>query len=139
MSPSMIFNSFLKFEIFNPGDSHKLHFQIKVCRSWQLSVENVPNDIVLRNQCTLRKKPSVGVLMKRYSQNMQPIYRKTTTPKCDFYKVALQLDEVTFLHGGSLVCIISEHLFLRMSREDCFWHTQQLFSGAAVCILVMSL
>ena len=89
MSPSMIFNSFLKFEIFNPGDSHKLHFQIKVCRSWQLSVENVPNDIVLRNLCTLRKKPSVGVLMKRYSEDVQPIYRKTPTPKCDFYKVAL--------------------------------------------------
>ena len=89
MSPSMIFNSFLKFEIFNPGDSHKLHFHIKVRRSWQLSVENIPNDIVLRNQCTLRKKPSVGVLMKRYSENMQPIYRKTPTPKCDFYKVAL--------------------------------------------------
>ena len=38
-----------------------------------------------------QKQPSRGFLIKRYSENMQQIYRRTPTPKCDFNKVALQL------------------------------------------------
>ena len=42
-----------------------------------------------------QKQPSsMGVLMKRCSENMQQIYRKFTAslpmPKCDFNEVALQ-------------------------------------------------
>ena len=37
------------------------------------------------------KQPPRGVLRKRYSENMQQIYRRTPMPKCDFNKVALQL------------------------------------------------
>ena len=37
------------------------------------------------------KQPSRGVLRKRYSENMQQIYRRTPLPKYDFNKVALQL------------------------------------------------
>ena len=36
------------------------------------------------------KQPSGGVLKKRSSENMQRIYRKTSMPKCEFNKVALQ-------------------------------------------------
>ena len=31
-----------------------------------------------------QKKPSRGVLRKRRSENMQQIYGRTPTPKCDF-------------------------------------------------------
>ena len=37
---------------------------------------------------TLQKQPSRGVLKKRYSENMQQIYRRTLMLKCDFNKVA---------------------------------------------------
>ena len=37
------------------------------------------------------KQPSRGVLIERCSENMQQIYRRTPTPKCDFNKVAKQL------------------------------------------------
>ena len=33
-----------------------------------------------------QKQPSRGVLRKRYSENMQQIYRRTSMPKCDFNK-----------------------------------------------------
>ena len=36
------------------------------------------------------KQPLRGVLLKRCSENMQQIYRRTPMPKCDFNKVALQ-------------------------------------------------
>ena len=36
-----------------------------------------------------QKQPSRGVLRKRCSENMQQIYRRTSMPKCDFNKVAL--------------------------------------------------
>ena len=32
------------------------------------------------------------VLKKRYSENMQQMYRRAPMPKCDFNKVAKQLD-----------------------------------------------
>ena len=34
---------------------------------------------------------SRGALVKRYSENMQKIYRRTPMQKCDFNKVAKQL------------------------------------------------
>ena len=39
----------------------------------------------------IQKQPSIGVLIKRCSENMQEIYRRTNMLKCDFNKVALQL------------------------------------------------
>ena len=35
-----------------------------------------------------QKGPLSGVLGKRYSENMQQIYKRTPIPKCDFNKVA---------------------------------------------------
>ena len=34
-----------------------------------------------------QKQPPSGVLRKRYSENMQQIYRRTPMPKCDFNKI----------------------------------------------------
>ena len=39
----------------------------------------------------MQKEPSRGVFKKRYSKNMQQIYRMTPMMKCDFNKVAKQL------------------------------------------------
>ena len=39
----------------------------------------------------VQKQPFRGVLLKRCSENMQQIYRRTPMPKCNFNKVALQL------------------------------------------------
>ena len=38
-----------------------------------------------------QEQPSRGVLLKRYSENRQQLYRRKSIPKCDFNKVALQL------------------------------------------------
>ena len=38
-----------------------------------------------------QKQPPGGVPRKRCSQNMQQIVRRTSMPKCDINKVALQL------------------------------------------------
>ena len=43
---------------------------------------------ILKNIC--QKQPPRDVSRKRCSENMQQIYRRTPTPKCDFSKVALQ-------------------------------------------------
>ena len=40
----------------------------------------------------VQKQPFRGVPRKRCSENMQQIYRRTSLPKCDFNKVALQQD-----------------------------------------------
>ena len=39
----------------------------------------------------IQKQPFRGVLLKRCSENMQQIYRRTPIPKYDFNKVAKQL------------------------------------------------
>ena len=39
----------------------------------------------------VQKQPSRGVLMKRCSENMQQMYRRTSVRKCDFNKVTKQL------------------------------------------------
>ena len=39
----------------------------------------------------IQKQPTIGVLRKRCSANMQQIYRRIPMPKCDFNNVALQL------------------------------------------------
>ena len=38
-----------------------------------------------------QKQPSIGVLIKRYSENMQPIVRRTPMLKCEFKKLRKQL------------------------------------------------
>ena len=46
---------------------------------------------VLNGQTKNQRQPSIGVLIKSCSENMQQIYKGTTTPKCDFSKLAKQL------------------------------------------------
>ena len=37
------------------------------------------------------KQPPIGILIERFSENMQQIYRRTPVPKCEFSKVAKKL------------------------------------------------
>ena len=53
-----------------------------------------------------QKQPSRGVLRKKYSENMQQIYRRTPIRKCDFNKVALHF---ALQHGPSPVNLL--HIF----------------------------
>ena len=39
----------------------------------------------------IQKQPPIGVFTKRWSENIQQIYRRTPMPKCDFNKVAKRL------------------------------------------------
>ena len=43
------------------------------------------------SQRCFQKQPSKGLLIERFSKNMQQIYWRTPMPKSDFNKVALQL------------------------------------------------
>ena len=65
------------------------------------------------------KEPSRGVLLKRCSENMQQIYRRTPMSKCGLNKVTLK----SHFNMGVLLyisCIFLEHLFLRTPLDDCF-------------------
>ena len=55
-------------------------------------------------------QPSIGVLKKRCSENMQHIYRRTPMPKCDFNKVAFQR-----YWNHTLACVFPVN-FLHISR-----------------------
>ena len=57
---------------------------------------------------TVQKQPFRGVLLKRCSENMQQIYRRTPIPKCDFNKVALQCNfiDIALRHGCSPVNLL---------------------------------
>ena len=61
----------------------------------------------------VQKQSSKGRLKKRYSENIQQVYRKTSMPKCDFNKVtfqlALQLHWNRIWHGCSPVNL--QHIF----------------------------
>ena len=81
----------------------------------------------------LQKQPFIGVLIKRCSENLQQIYRRTPMPKCDFNKVAKQSNfiEITLRHGSSPVILLQitrtaflKNTFACLSWDwnwDCFW------------------
>ena len=57
------------------------------------------------------KQPFIGVLRKRFSENMQQIYRRTHLPSCDFnsFKTALLLTKQLNRHGCFPVNVL--HIF----------------------------
>ena len=72
-----------KFQVMVLGTEIKGKNSVTLLRVEIVYELNLNNDI--------QKQPSRGVLSKRYSENMQQIYRRTPMLKCDFNKVALQL------------------------------------------------
>ena len=53
-----------------------------------------------------QRQPSKGVLIKRCSENMQQVYWKTSMPKFDFSKIALNFIKITLWHGCSPVNLL---------------------------------
>ena len=58
---------------------------------------------------SVQKQPFRGVLRKRYSEDMQQIYRKTSMPKCFFNKFAENFIKITLWYGYSPVNLL--HIF----------------------------
>ena len=57
-----------------------------------ISIPNKEGLVKFGKSCKKSEKlPSRDVPRKRYSENVQQIYRRTPMSKCDFNKVALQL------------------------------------------------
>ena len=66
---------------------------------------------MLYNLLNFQKHLSRGVLSKRWSENIQQIYRRKPMLKCDFNKVAKQL-YWNYTSARVLSCKFSEHLFI---------------------------
>ena len=77
-----------------------------------------------------QKQPSRGVLGKRCSENMQQIYRRTPMSNCELNK--LHFSMCVLLHMRFSACIFSEHIFLRIPPDVCFWY--RLFPTLSSCI-----
>ena len=68
--------------------------------------------------CTCQKQSSIGVVVKKCSENMQQIYWRTNVPKYDFNNVALNFIEVTLWHGCSPVNLL--HIFRTAFRKNTY-------------------
>ena len=75
----------------------------------------------------VQKQPSSGVIIKRCSENMQQIYRRTPMPECDFNKAALQLywnHTSAWVFSSKFVAYFqntfsSEHIWAAASAGTC--------------------
>ena len=54
----------------------------------------------------IQKQPFRGVLMKKCSENIQEINRRSPMPKCDFNKVVNNSIKITLRHGCSPVNLV---------------------------------
>ena len=50
-------------------------------------------DEIVNTTGTVQKQPSIGVHIKRCTENMQQVHRRITMQRCDFTKVTKQLYE----------------------------------------------
>ena len=76
--------------------------------SWKTSVLNA-----LMN---MQNHPSIGVLLKRCSENMQQIYRRTRMRKCGFNKISIKASDLGLIVFGSWVKINDKVLKLNTIR-----------------------
>ena len=72
----------------------------------------------------LQKQPPRGVLKKRYSENIQQVYRRTPMPKENTHAISIKLFynfiEIALRHGCSPVNLL--HIFRTpFSRNNCGW------------------
>ena len=91
------------------GESVKTFHQRKVLK---LYIKNFTS-------FTSKKQPSRVVLIKRFSENMQQIYSRTSMLKCDSNKVAKQL----FWNNTSawVFCKFAAYFLNTFSREKVWW------------------
>ena len=96
----------------------------------QITYDFVPKTLVCRirssyqkslQQVALQKQPSKSVLRKRYSENMQQIYRTTSMLKCDLNNIAKQSNfiEIALRHECSLVNLL--HIFRTPFPKEHLW------------------
>ena len=86
---------------------------------WDASNLDVHMQLLYIFAPNLQKQPSISVLTKRSSENMQQIFRRTPMLKCDFNNVALQL----YWNRTSVwvfPCKYFQNLFLRTPLDGCF-------------------
>ena len=85
-----------------------------------------------------QKLPSRDVLMKRCSENMEKIYRRTSIPKCDFNKVALLCNfiEIALWYVCSPVNLL--HIFRIPFPKNTFGRLLLFFRVQNHCILTFS-
>ena len=103
-----------------------------------IDINAISKEIFFKNSVSLRKRqkqPSRGVLMKRCSENMQQIYKRTPTPICDFNEVTKQL-----YWNHTLAWVISckftadfqsifssEHLWRAAPEKSFHWNPHKIF------------
>ena len=82
-----------------------------------------------------QKQPSGRVLNKRFSENMQQIYRKTPMPKCDFNRVDLQL---YWNHTSAWVFSSKSAAYFQSTfSEEQVWTaaSEEVSDNLGVCVL----
>ena len=128
------------YEIFNLQRRHLYH-RVESHRSVFRAFSKIYNKAVLTKIANgfqafltgskLQKQPSIGVLRKRCSENMQQIYRRTPVLKCDFNKVAIPLwhrsSPLNLLHISNT--FLQEHL-RRVASENTPLRSRLLKSGS---------
>ena len=69
---------------------------------------------------TYQMQPSRGVLRKRFSENMQQVYRATPMPKCNFNKVAIFKTFVfrAPLDGCFCTCVTVDYLAIQDKTKN---------------------
>ena len=75
-----------------------------------------------------QEQPSRDVLMKRYSENMQQIYRRTSIPKCNFNKVAIK---IALRHGCSPVNVL--HIFGTLFTKNISKKLLLILQAVEIC------
>ena len=83
-----------------------------------MSIENL-RDILCKttaqDMSSFQKQPSRDALRKSCSKNMQQIYRRTPMGKCDFNKVAMQ---VNYVNNASQLCKFLNLMYLKFSENS---------------------
>ena len=107
------------FIIRTPGPF--IFFKIESFRD--LFIALIPNGNLIMDSLDIlsnriQKQPSIGVLKKRCSENMQQIYRRTLMPKATILKSLFGMGVLL-----QISCIFSEHLFLVAPLVGCFWES----------------
>ena len=65
----------------------------KYNKIWEKVKNKIKKEFETKPVYNEQKQSSRGVLKKKYSKNMQQMYRRKPRSKCDFNKVALALNE----------------------------------------------
>ena len=123
----------------HPFSTHP--FSIRGWRKGALGTNGLNAKAIFQYQNGL-KHPFRGVLWKSCSENMQQMYRRTTTPKCDFNKES-NFIEIKFRHGCSPVNLLhifttpfpkntSERLLLNGPKYFSFFIIQNIFDSSII-------